>query len=110
MTRCRWMRVLAPNANSPEERVGADEEIHRPDSETRRAMEEECEKYKAALLQDWEDEVLRQAMVRDPVPQGVQFVIQGGVLSSRGIRGHTQSMMFHLGPGEAVTLRMSVAA
>ena len=86
----------------------ASDDFHRPDSETRRAMEEECERYKSALLQDWEDEVLRQAMLRDPVPQGVRFVIQGGVLSSRGIRGHTQSMCFHLGPGEAVTLRMNV--
>ena len=98
----------ANNSHLPESVDGGANLCHHPDQETVRAMELECERYKAALLQDWEDAVMKQAMCRDPVPAGVQFTIQGGVLSNRGIRGHTQSMSFCLAPGEAVTLRVVV--
>ena len=82
--------------------------VHIPphDQELVRAMELECERYKAAQLQDWEDEVLRQALGSPRGHHGLHLITQGGRVSATGIRGTSQTMDFRILPG--VTLKLTV--
>ena len=74
-----------------------------------RAMVRECERFRAAQLQEWEDRVMQEALQREPLA-GVGLVLRGGVVGVNGVTGTTQSMAFRLLPGETLSLRLAVEA
>ena len=91
-------------AQTEDTRVG---EIWPQCLDMRRAMEDECQRFRAAQLQEWEDEVLREAMHQGPLP-GVGIVLRGSVVGGTGIHGTSQTMSFRLCRGETLALRMEV--
>ena len=63
--------------------------------------------FRAAQLQDWEDQVMEEAMRRNGSEEGVQVVLRGGVRGAQGTRA-TQSMMFRVRPEECVEMTIAL--
>ena len=71
------------------------------------AIASECERFRSAQLQDWEDQVLRDAMSSEP-PTGTGILIRGGILRRGTLLSTTQTMSFRLHEGETLSLRLEV--
>ena len=72
-----------------------------------RAMEEEFEKHKSRRLQQWEDEVMAEALGQVLQESGIKVEIKGSIRNNQG-RGTSQTMCFGLRPGEDLELRFSL--
>ena len=76
----------------------------------RRAMELECDRWRAEQYRTWEEWEMRNAMAPVPVSDGnneLEVTIRGGVRHRGGILGPTQSMLFNIAADGRIELSFS---
>ena len=72
------------------------------------ALSLECERHRASLLQDWEDEVMAEALGSTTIVDGVMVIVKGAVRRQHGGQGTSQTMMFRVSNGETLDLRIAL--